>query len=757
MRTDYILRTIIWTGIALTPLPGSAQEAGPPVAAASAADDVKAAQPNAVELGGAYQDTDSFRFGKYTGLTDKGALGVSTVIIRGRDDWESGSTRNWDVSGTNLGLTSRAIGARYGHQGAWNASFLYDQLPFYQSDTAVNLFGDVGSASLTLPTGLPTNTNPARGLALFPFLHPLDVSVERKITGAGVNVEAHSNWKLSFNASHEHKDGLKEQSLSVNDRTDPVFFAEPLSYDTSTAEATAQYGRRNVHLQFGYVYSGFTNANSAVVVPSPYLGAANQPVGVPLQYTLPPSNSAHDTSFAFSYKVTPGTHLNVNLGYGLQLQDQTILPYTLNSSIKTSPLPRTSVDGKLQTYLAQFRATAHPASRLDVSGSYTYDKRKNDTPRDPYNMVQEPDWATMVQWSVPYGFTDQTGRLNASYRVVKGSKVEVNYTYQKKERTYSEVTDQTENSVRGRFSQEFPVGTAYVSYQYGVREAANYQPYAYDFALGNLPSTTPILPYPNNAVINGYPLEPNYYLFKRFFLADRNRKEAKAGANLNLSENLSLELFGRRVSDDYTHSSYGMTDARWWSTDADMAYVIEGVVDLHGFYTYESNVNNQQSLASTGIVNNTPTSQWTWTNNYHDHVHTVGLGTSWNVIGKTLKVGYRYQLSLGNTDVNVVSGPGAGTSAQFVSKPVPTIETSSYGSKIFGDYLVRSNVTLRVVYDYEHLNTDDPALNTGPMPNTAQTSLTGVVGTPSYGWLLSGDTSGEYRLQLVTASLIWRF
>src|SRR4029078_8238642 len=49
-----------------------------------------------------------------------------------------------------------------------------------------------------------------------------------------------------------------------------------------------------------------------------------------------------------------------------------------------------------------------------------------------------------------------------------------------------------------------------------------------------------------------------------------------------------------------------------------------------------------------------------------------------------------------------------------------------------------------------------PALNTGPLTNTAATSLTGVVGAPSYGWLLIGDTSGAYKLQLLTASLIWR-
>jgi hypothetical protein len=162
-------------------------------------------------------------------------------------------------------------------------------------------------------------------------------------------------------------------------------------------------------------------------------------------------------------------------------------------------------------------------------------------------------------------------------------------------------------------------------------------------------------------------------------------------------------------------------------------------------------------VASTGIVSNTPTSQWTWTSNYQDRVHTLGLGATFNVVRNKFRVGPRYELSLGNTDIDVVTGPGAGTSAQYVSSPVPAITTSSYGAKLFGEYDFRPNVSFRVVYDNEHLNTKDPALNTGPLPNTAATSLAGVVGAPSYGWLLGGNTSGAYSIQLITASMIWRF
>src|SRR5690348_6699889 len=156
MTTNCALRTIALTGALLWPLGSAAQEAGPPAAAASAADDPTSLSPNAVEFGAGFQNTDSFRFGKYTGLVDKGAIGVGTVVIRGRDAWDSGKTRYWELLGTNLGLTSREVTARYGNQGLWSAAFLYSQMPFYQSDSSVSIFGNAGGTTLTLPAGVPT-------------------------------------------------------------------------------------------------------------------------------------------------------------------------------------------------------------------------------------------------------------------------------------------------------------------------------------------------------------------------------------------------------------------------------------------------------------------------------------------------------------------------------------------------------------------------------------------------------------------------
>ena len=140
------------------------------------------------------------------------------------------------------------------------------------------------------------------------------------------------------------------------------------------------------------------------------------------------------------------------------------------------------------------------------------------------------------------------------------------------------MTEQTDHNVRAKLFQDFSFGTSYVSYLYGNRTGSPYEPYAFDLALGNLPPTTPLLPYPNNAEFSGYALEPNYYLFRRFFEADRTRGELKAGSSFDVAQALSLEFSGRKTKDDYTHSAYGITGANSWAADADLAYTgTEGV------------------------------------------------------------------------------------------------------------------------------------------------------------------------------------
>ena len=99
------------------------------------------------ELGGAYVDESSAKFGDYTGLDQEG--GYVLADAEGRYVGESGYDLSYEL--TDLGLDSRAIRFEGGRQGAYDFSLFYDRVPHYIWDTTRSPFGRIGSQQLTCP------------------------------------------------------------------------------------------------------------------------------------------------------------------------------------------------------------------------------------------------------------------------------------------------------------------------------------------------------------------------------------------------------------------------------------------------------------------------------------------------------------------------------------------------------------------------------------------------------------------------------
>jgi len=110
------------------------------VAMPARADDEQAAAlkvpANSVELGAIGVSKDSAKFGEYTGLNKSGGYFLGDFSIRGGDAYGDGNgTRRWALTGSDLGLTSRAVGATVADQGRWNFGISYDELRHYTSDS----------------------------------------------------------------------------------------------------------------------------------------------------------------------------------------------------------------------------------------------------------------------------------------------------------------------------------------------------------------------------------------------------------------------------------------------------------------------------------------------------------------------------------------------------------------------------------------------------------------------------------------------
>ena len=71
---------------------------------------------NQVEVGAGYVSQDSFKFGQYNGLFNKGFYGLFNFDVRSPDAYDSDSALRWRVIGTDVGLDTRRLTAEVGQQ-----------------------------------------------------------------------------------------------------------------------------------------------------------------------------------------------------------------------------------------------------------------------------------------------------------------------------------------------------------------------------------------------------------------------------------------------------------------------------------------------------------------------------------------------------------------------------------------------------------------------------------------------------------------
>ena len=94
---------------------------------------------NTLEIGASNTSQSSAKFGEYNGLNKSGGKAIANFSVRGGDAYGgSNGTKRWSITGSDLGTTSRALGATVGNQGRWNLYIGYDELRHNITDTYPN-------------------------------------------------------------------------------------------------------------------------------------------------------------------------------------------------------------------------------------------------------------------------------------------------------------------------------------------------------------------------------------------------------------------------------------------------------------------------------------------------------------------------------------------------------------------------------------------------------------------------------------------
>ena len=97
------LKAALAASVCLLPLQAAAQSTGGAAATAAPPGD------NWITVGGQYQNTGSYYFGRFTGETHPGFYGLGDFHLDYHDAWDSGRTRYFRADGRDLGLPDRSV------------------------------------------------------------------------------------------------------------------------------------------------------------------------------------------------------------------------------------------------------------------------------------------------------------------------------------------------------------------------------------------------------------------------------------------------------------------------------------------------------------------------------------------------------------------------------------------------------------------------------------------------------------------------
>lgn len=718
-----------------------------------------------VELGAGYTTEDAFKFGEYSGLEEQGGYAIGNLQISKRAAYDGSSTEQWQLIGTNLGLDSRSAYGEYGRQGQYSVYFEYDQIPHFRLDDAKTPYLGAGTTDQTLPGGFISTNDDTTGMTnLSGLLRSVEIDTERQRYGGGFKWMPLKMWELRGSYRHEVKDGAETLgSIFGSNGGNPrsVILAIPVEYNFDEFETSLGFTSKLLQLQLSYHLSLFSNDAAAYLWDNPFNAVSNWcatcPGGVsPNAFAsggrgrmgLDPDNEAHQITFSGGYNINNHTRLTANLSYGWMKQNETFLPYSTFDPILATvePLPRTSLNGEIDTLLVNIGISSRPLRNLDLRARFTYDDRANQTPRNVYLIVHNDVTAqstaadsTDRRLNRPYSLERLGMKLDAGYRLGMGSKMTASYAYQRNQRDFSEVKTTDEHTGKVKFSMNpFTLASGWVQYSHAIRNGSGY--------ISNQQLLDGHDPAVITALANTAPddLFENDPLLRKHYMADRKRDQLSATVNFYPHEMAVISMSGRYNSDDYEKSQVGLMESKNSSATLDVTFTPADNFTGYAFVTYENYDNKQRGFSHPGFLGAlTPDTDriavfgdaW-WTIDSEDNVYTFGTGLDWSVIKDIFKVNLDLLHSRSTTEVDPQSN--------LALLPFPKLTTRISSVNLSGEYRFKENMGVRLRYQYERFKAADFALDM-----VTPDILSNVI--------LMGNSSPEYSVHNFGLSYFYNF
>lgn len=646
-----------------------------------------------IELGIGYVSDDSYKFGEYNGLHEKGAY----AIVSGSARYRSDDASYLDLEVWDLGLDTRSLLLEGGRQGSYDIYLSYDEIPHYVSDTASTPYLGAGTDNQTLPAGWVRAGGTSGMTELDASLRDVTIETKRKRLGTGIEITTESPWSYNFDVRRDDKQGGKHGGGAFYFRAAQL--VEPVDYTTDEVDASVVYSWNKWHASLGYYASTFSNNDESLIWENafnPIVAGADEG-----QLALPPDNEFQQITLSAAYAFSERNHLSGEFAAGRMKQDEKLLQATINPLLSVPPLPAESADAEIETTNARLRFISLPSDKLRLSASYLYDERDNKTPQLLYDWVTTDAFLNAQRTNLPYSYTRSSLAVKADYDYARGTRLGVGVERDKRERTFQEVDETDENTLWGTVSVR-NIDNLFVEMKlaFSEREASPYEA---------VPEISP----PQNA------------LMRKYNMADRDRQSLKFYANYTPDPYYSLGIGFETAHNDYDNSKLGLTESGDSSIDLDFTSILSEKTTASVFLGHQkidSSQSGSQSFADPD-----------WFASTDDSFNFFGFGIQHVLVENSMSIGFEYSNAHSRGEIELNSG-----------EPFPDLRTQMEAIKVKLNYRLDENLSLQASYWYETYDSDDWALD-GVEPDTVNALLA------------FGEDSPSYDVHVIALSMSYRF
>lgn len=621
---------------------------------------------------GFVSDTDA-RFGNANGLDEEG-----TYIVLNGDGRFSNHALQVDWSLADAALDSRLVAAEVDKFERYSLGFSYQRSPYRLHDSTATPF--VGSTSgLRLPDGW-TRAALTSGMAdLSGSLRSRDIGQDRDAIGMTARVAVGPGIELFGEYRRQDQDGVDSHGGAFF--TQASLLPRRIDHETDELDLGVAYQGQRGYAQLEFYGSRFENRDTALVWDNPFTSLAGAEHG---SLALPPDNGFSQMSVGAGYRFGATTRLRVTAARGRMRQDARLQAYTVNPTLNVSALPRTRLDGEVDTSNVHVALSSRPFRPVTFKLAYALDDRDNDTPVLPWSrVIVDSVTSGQTETNVPYSFRREKLSSSADYVLRPGVRLGAGFERKTWDRNFQEVAEQTEDTgwgnVRWRIhpsiSLRARLGTA-------KRENNRY----------------------NTVVAQGFGQNP---ALRKYHLAHRFREFGEASVTASHPRKpLSVTLTAAFANDDYSQSKLGLLRSDEVRYAADASWSASSSTHVHADIGYQKTAARQAGSSQFGSPD--------WFVTHRDEYASIGFGFQ-TQINERVDISASYQYGRGQSAIKrTVIGATA--------TPLPDLDTRINTIRASAGYRRSPRLRLFSRLRYESYDSDDWAQD-GVTPATIPTVL----------------------------------